>query len=335
MEKIGFGKQPYLVYEHTDAGHPHLHIVTTNIKADGKRIELHNLGRNQSEKARKEIELSFGLVQAENKQLKQVHELKPLNAQKLQYGKSDTRRAITNVLDVVLNKYKYTSLPELNAVLKLYNVVADQGSEDSRTYKHKGLVYRILDEQGNKVGVPIKASLIYSKPILSYIEGKFQQNETERQPHRQRLKTAIDWALLKPNQSSLPTFIKALEKESIHTVLRQNKEGIIYGITYIDHKTKCVFNGSDLGKPYSAKGILERCNQANTQQQAQGIGLQTLPTAKEGKNIRPVNNNTFQSTTNETDKILDSLVSPTTVYDGLPAELKTTKKKKKRKRISI
>ena len=43
IEKIGFSGQPFLVYEHQDAGHPHLHIVTTNIRRDGKRISLHNL----------------------------------------------------------------------------------------------------------------------------------------------------------------------------------------------------------------------------------------------------------------------------------------------------
>lgn len=32
MDKIGFGDQPYLVYVHRDAAHPHLHIVTTNIQ---------------------------------------------------------------------------------------------------------------------------------------------------------------------------------------------------------------------------------------------------------------------------------------------------------------
>src|SRR5690348_409172 len=37
MQKIGFGTQPYLVYQHHDAGHPHIHIVTTNIKSDGRR----------------------------------------------------------------------------------------------------------------------------------------------------------------------------------------------------------------------------------------------------------------------------------------------------------
>ena len=46
MEKIGFNDQPYLVYRHTDAGHPHIHIISTNIRQDGKRISLHNIGRN-------------------------------------------------------------------------------------------------------------------------------------------------------------------------------------------------------------------------------------------------------------------------------------------------
>jgi hypothetical protein len=51
LQKIGFANQPYLLYQHNDAGHPHVHIVTTNIKADGTRLELHNLGKIQSEKA--------------------------------------------------------------------------------------------------------------------------------------------------------------------------------------------------------------------------------------------------------------------------------------------
>jgi uncharacterized protein YijF (DUF1287 family) len=53
MEKIGFGEQPYLIYKHEDAGHPHIHIVSTTIKADGSRINTHNIGRNQSEKQEK------------------------------------------------------------------------------------------------------------------------------------------------------------------------------------------------------------------------------------------------------------------------------------------
>ncbi len=53
-------------------------------------------------------------------------------------------------------------------------------------------------------------------------------------------------------------FTNALSREFITLVARQNKEGNIYGLTYVDVKNKCMFNGSDLGKEFSAKGILER-----------------------------------------------------------------------------
>ncbi len=163
---------------------------------------MQNIGRNQSEKARKEIEQTFGLKRAEDSKLQQQsYRLKPVNVQRVQYGRSETKRAINNVLDAVLKDYKYTSLPELNAILKQYNVVADQGSENSRVFQHHGLVYRILDEKGNKVGVPIKASDFYNKPILSFLEEKFAPNEAARQSHKAKIKTAIDLAVIRqPNQ---------------------------------------------------------------------------------------------------------------------------------------
>ena len=39
MTAIDFGNQPRLVYRHIDAGHPHMHIVSTNIRPDGSRIK--------------------------------------------------------------------------------------------------------------------------------------------------------------------------------------------------------------------------------------------------------------------------------------------------------
>ncbi|QSW90402.1 hypothetical protein J0383_06210 [Flavobacterium endoglycinae] len=42
-------------------------------------------------------------------------------------------------------------------------------------------------------------------------------------------------------------------------ILRKSGEGQLYGITYVNHKTRSVFNGSSLGKEYSAKGIQESC----------------------------------------------------------------------------
>lgn len=267
MQKIGFGNQPYLVYQHHDAGHPHIHLVTTNIQRNGKRIKMQNIGRNQSENARKEIEKEFKLVRAQDHHLKQVYEIKPVNVKKVQYGKSDTRRAITNVLDAILPAYKYASLPELNAVLKQYNIVADRGREGSRLYNSNGLMYRILNDKGEKAGIPIKASQIYNKPTLKTLQEKFIQNQQEKQKHKLRVKNAIDLSFAKHPGQSLQDLTNTLQKERILLELRQNDNGIIYGLTYVDHQTKCVFNGSDLGKPYSANQIQQRCRQEQVQQQ--------------------------------------------------------------------
>jgi hypothetical protein len=260
MEKIGFGGQPYLLYEHLDSGHPHVHIVTTNIKPDGKRIGLNDLGKNESTKARKEIEIAYGLIKAEDSKLQRAHNLKAVNAQKVQYGKTETKRAISNVLQTVLPHYKYASLAELNAVLKQYNIVADRGAEDSRVFRHHGLLYRLLDERGNRVGTPIKSSLFFSRPGLKSLEKKFTENTAKKEPYKARVRNAIDLYWLH-GRGALPDFVAAMKKEGIDTVVRQNNDGVIYGITYIDHQqqSRCVFNGSALGKAYSAKGILERC----------------------------------------------------------------------------
>lgn len=52
--------------------------------------------------------------------------------------------------------------------------------------------------------------------------------------------------------------IKQLQKEGIDTVLRQNAQRLVYGVTFVDHKTKSVFNGSGLGKKYTANSIKGR-----------------------------------------------------------------------------
>jgi hypothetical protein len=322
MDKIGFGEQPYLVYEHNDAGHPHIHIVSVKVKADGKRIDTQNIGRNQSSKARREIEKEFGLVKADERKLKQAFELKPVNAQKVIYGKSATKRAITNVLDTVVSHYKYTSLPELNAVLKLYNVITDRGSEDSRTFQKNGLVYRVLDEKGNKVGVPIKASDIYSKPTLKFIEKKFAENETMRQPMKQRVKNTIDWTLMKKPSIKLTELITALQKEKIAVVLRQNEQGLIYGITYIDHQNKAVFNGSDLGKAYSAKGIIERCGEKQ-------LPEKEMPWQKhQPQTINQINELEETHANVGITDIIDAVIDPENTFAHTPFQLRKKKRKK-------
>lgn len=323
MDKIGFGDQPYLVYQHHDAGHPHLHLASINIQSDGKRIDLHHLGIHKSEPARKEIEELFGLVKAQD-QKKREYNLEPIS-QRVQYGKLESKKAIQNVLNFVVKNYKYTSLPELNAVLKQYNVWADKGSENSRIAQHNGLLYHILDADGKPIGVPIKASSFYSKPTLENLEKKYSINDVMRSPNKPRVKTVIDMAFVK-DIIVLPQLIKALEKEGIKTVLRQNNDGILYGITYIDHKTKCVFNGSALGKEFSAKGIQERCaiNFTGEPRENQIVKFHTAESLvdimEEYKGMLSIA---------DVGKILDALTKVEYTSDYVPRQFKSQKKRKR------
>ncbi len=256
MQGIGFGNQPFLVYQHNDAAHPHIHIVSTNIQKDGKRISIHNLGRVQSEGARKEIEISFGLIKASDRQQKHLQPLKAVNIEKAVYGKMETKRAISNIVTQVIAQYKFASLSEFNAVLNQYNVIADKGAEGTRMHEYGGLQYSLLDSRGNKTGIPIKASSIYESPTLKKLAVHFEAKNKLKDQHRDIVRKIIGVNL--QSSKTRDAFINQLKSGGIDVLLRRNNKGFIYGVTYIDHKSKSVFNGSDLGKEFSAAMIRDR-----------------------------------------------------------------------------
>jgi hypothetical protein len=231
--------------------------------------------------------------------------------QMAEYGKVDTKRAITNIVNEVVRSYRFTSIPEFNAVLNQYNVAADQGSKESRMFQKNGLMYWITDDRGRKLGVPIKASSIYGKPTLKTLAARFQLNETLRKPLREQLKVRIDKVI-----ASKPTkmqFSIDLRRDGVQVVLRENEEGRLYGITFVDHRSKCVFNGSDLGKEYGATALSAKFRQTV---------------------LVDVEQRTFSNQSNNTNGISvleDLLKSEYNSSDGLAAY----KRRKKRKRNNL
>ncbi|HMH35259.1 MAG TPA: relaxase/mobilization nuclease domain-containing protein [Puia sp.] len=332
MEGIGFRNQPYLVYRHHDSGHPHIHIVSSLITPEGKRIRTQNMGLNQSEKARKESEKEFNLVRAEGRKSAE-YKLKPVDVQKIQYGKPvRLKQAMQHVLQMVINEYKFSSIHELNAVLGLYNLVADRGGKESRIYKSGGLVYQALDEKGNKVGVPIKASDFYFKPTLARLARTFEENKEVQKKTIAGIRGRIDWTLLN-EPINLKEFNQGLKKEDIHLVIRQNDRGIIYGLTYVDFKTKTVLNGSDLGKVYSAKGLLERLGHSDLQTPTKIH--QSKVEVERSKKEFSADDNQLEGSVGlkmgfDVANIFSELMKPEEHHDEMPLELRMKRKRKKR-----
>lgn len=238
MEKLGFGQQPYIGYRHLDTEHPHVHIVTTNITADRKAINLHNIGRTRSEDARKAVESEFNLTRAEGRQLTagKTHDLKSIVRLALQY--------------------KYTSLAEFNLILGHFGATADRGREGTAMYSHRGLLYSMIDADGKRIGKAIKASRVSSRAMLPALEKAFAENQVARLPFKTPLRQSIDKAVAE--SATFDQLAKRLDDRRIKLVLRKNPQGAIYGVSLLDLMNRCVFKGSDLGRNYSAKSLQDR-----------------------------------------------------------------------------
>ena len=298
--------------------------MTNNIQRDGQRIDLHLLGIRKSEPAPKEIEKLFGLVKAEGRKQKEDFSLKPISVGRVQYGKAESRKAINSVLNKILFDYKYSSLPELNAVLNLYNVHADRGSEESRVFKNNGLLYKILDQNSKPIGVPIKASEFYGRPTLKLLEGKFKSNEVQKELSKRHVKNVIKLALFRENIFSPEKLSKILEAESINMILRKSEKGQLYGITFVDHKTRSVLNGSSLGKEFSAKGIQKSC------------ALNILAFEKKHQNSVSTNFENFQDIESKEyvkENLADILLRGEKIYDYVSKQFKEKRKKRLYKRM--
>jgi hypothetical protein len=203
------------------------------------------------------MEEEFGLQKLERAE-KQRESFKVKQAQTVTYGETPTQRAISDVLNTVVEHFKYTSFDELNAALREYNVIAWRGKETSQLYKSRGIIYQVLDERGRRIGSPIKASRFFLKPTLSNLEKRFKLNAALRQEHSERITTAIEWTFA-GKAPDWPGFQRSMEREGINVVVKEGKDGKDADVFFIDHQEKSVFSGESLGDRYSLRAIQARC----------------------------------------------------------------------------
>jgi hypothetical protein len=246
MNKMGYGNQPYLVYKHEDIDRHHLHIVTVGIDENGKKLCDSYLKR-RSERVRKELERKYRLIPAGKRQQPDDLSLKTVDVKG-----GNVKKQVSNVAKVLMRDYYFQSISEYRVLLNIYNITVEEVKGEVRGKACNGLVYSALNKKGEKTGKPFKASLIgrevghkaFEKKITSSKEALMDKKAYARTKH-------IVSALLKEN-----IFRKAFEKEllknGISVVFRENDDKRIYGVTFIDHQEKAVFNGSRMGKEFSA-----------------------------------------------------------------------------------
>ena len=250
MEKMGFADMPYMIYKHEDIERHHVHIVALRVGTDGRCIsDRNNFYKNK--KVCRELEQKYGLKVAEREKITPDMPIKKIDPE------GDIKRQVANTVKMVGMRYKFQTLGEYNAVLSLFNVRCDVADGRVNGREYHGLVYFATDADGNTIATPFKASRLGKFAGRDAIEGRFERakDKIDVAPTKSKVADALAQSTGKDD------FVEKLKTQNIDVVFRYTDEGRIYGVTFIDHNTMSVLNGSRLGKEYSANALNARFNQ--------------------------------------------------------------------------
>ena len=263
MQEMGYEEQPYIVYLHNDIERMHLHVVSVRVNLSGKKLDSKFEAR-RSMKILRNIERDYKLHPAvKGESLNDSVELKTVD-----YQKGNVKQQIASVVRAALSKYRFSSVSEFDALLRLYNVCADQitGSVEDKPYS--GIVYEALDDRGVRAAIPIKSSKIGKDVGYAALQKKAELGaETIERSGRakNRIRAVVRQALRGADTKEL--FAERLRALGADVYFRINDRGRIYGVTFIDHRSGIVVNGSRRGKAYSANVFADWFGATKSQRQ--------------------------------------------------------------------
>lgn len=255
MQMMGFADMPYMIYKHADIDRHHVHIVALRVGTDGRCIsDRNNFYKNR--KVCRELEQRYGLKVAEREKITPDMPIKKVDPS------GDIKRQVANTVKMVGIRYKFQTLGEYNAVLSLYNIRCEQTDGRVNGREYHGLVYFATDDEGKTIANPFKASRLGKFASRTAIDSRFEKakDKIDVAPTRNRVTDVLARATDKED------FTSKLKDCGIGVVFRYTDEGRIYGVTFIDHNTMTVLNGSRLGKQFSANALNERFNNPQAQQ---------------------------------------------------------------------
>lgn len=302
MDKLGYGAQPYIVYKHEDINRHHIHIVSLRVDEHGRKLN-DKFEHRRSKDITREIEKKYSLRPAEKSKDKELTQF-----QKVDYESGDIKKQISNTVKGVINSYRFQSFGEFKTLLSLYNIHAEEVKGEVTGRPYHGIVYSATDDSGDKQGNPIKSSLIGKSVGITTLNHKIKQTIEiwKEGTLRPEIKNTVHELL--NSSTSISQFKNNLNEKGIDVVVRQNNEGRIYGVTFIDHNNRIALNGSRLGKEFSANAI------NNLFQDVSETGLKTTT-------LKEINKKTEYESPEYTDKSISENQDKSTNKESLIGDI--------------
>lgn len=247
MQKMGYGDQPYIVYKHGDTHNPHIHIVSVCVDEQGKKIR-DSYEHRRSMTACRELEIDFGL---RNGAEQEARELKA-ELKKVDVSVGDVRHQVGNTLKAVLESYRFQTFGEYSALLSTLNIEAKQIRGEYKGEPYTGIIYSATDDTGKVVSLPFKSSRFGKRFGNERLEKRMLLHTKDFKDGKWAPSIQGQVAYAMQQARSRKELVAMLEKDRIDVVFRENEQGRIYGVTFINHNQREVFNGSRMGKEFSA-----------------------------------------------------------------------------------
>lgn len=132
------------------------------------------------------------------------------------------------------------------------NVCAEEVRWEINGRPYQDIVYSATDDKGEKVGNPVKASRICKSVGYEAVLFRMEKSGKAIKDGKLKERTRKIVAAAMQTARNRQKFEQELKRQGIDVVFWQNYSGRIYGVTFIDHDSWVVLNGSRLGKEFSA-----------------------------------------------------------------------------------
>lgn len=285
MQEMGYGNQPFVIFKHTDIDRTHIHIVSVCVNEEGRKIS-DKFEKRRSMDVCRELEKEFCLISAvEKKKNLQNQIFKPVD-----YKAGDIKSQMASVIRHLPRYYKFEGFGTYNALLSLFNITAEEVKGEYNGIPRQGLAYFALNDKGEKASNPFKASLFGKQAGYVQLQQHYAKSKEllKNEPSKALLKRTIEMSLQVASDEK--EFKKRLLERGINTVVRRNAEGRVYGITFVDHTSKSVWNGSQLGKNLSANVFNDLWNNGNKMEEPVQINLASKNDAAINEEVKQPNN---------------------------------------------
>ncbi len=247
---MGYENQPYVIVKHTDTQHQHVHIISTTVTEEGKKIYLSN-DRVRSLNISRKLEIKHKLQRVSSNTKNNIS-LVP----------NTSKHAISNNVNLILKKYKPRSISELQGLLKKHNIYLSITKAKTK----KGILFHLTDDNGNKLNTkPIAGSNVDAKFSYSKLQYLVDKNKSSKLiiNHKKRLQKQLNYSLNLFTSINRDDFKFIVEQQGISLEEHLTKDNNIQGYSINDTSGYC-FKLSEINREFTISKKLSKIGEGLT-----------------------------------------------------------------------